>query len=102
MSVLCAMFGHKRDRGWYGDGLYGDVIPCGIDNVGRAHGYISAKCDRCGETYTLARLHLNRSVILTHLAKHRPNDLRTALTASPTHQPMNALDQPGSEEGGVK
>jgi hypothetical protein len=80
MNILCRLFGHKRNIGWYGDGLYGDIQLWGIDGVGRAHASIVAECDRCGETYTLARLHVNSPTILNHLAKHRPEDLTAALT----------------------
>ena len=78
-NVICNLFGHKRNSGWYGDGLYGEVTPNSIDGIGRAHAIITASCDRCGETYTLARLHLNSRVILGHLAKHCPADLTAAL-----------------------
>ena len=57
MNILCNMFGHKRNKGWWGDGLYGKVIQTGADGTGRTHAYVTAECDRCGKNYTLARFH---------------------------------------------
>lgn len=68
MSILCSMFGHKQNKGWYGDGLYGEIVPASTDGIGRIHAFITADCDRCGKSYTLARLHLNSPTILAALA----------------------------------
>jgi len=57
MKLRCKMFGHVRYKGWWGDGLYGKVFQTGRDGTGRTHAYITAECDRCGETYVLARFH---------------------------------------------
>lgn len=81
MSIICKMFGHTRHKGWYGDGLYGDVHMSAIDGIGRAHAHITAECDRCHETYVLARFQPNSERILGHLAKHLPDDLRSALSS---------------------
>jgi len=57
MSILCKMFGHKRNAGWWGDGLYGRVHGPITDGIGRTHYSVEADCDRCGERYRLARFH---------------------------------------------
>lgn len=53
--LLCKLFGHTRYSGWWGDGLYGDVVSAGCDGIGRHHFRVQNECDRCGEKYTLAR-----------------------------------------------
>lgn len=55
--ILCSLFGHKRDKGWWGDGLYGRVHVGIRDGTGRGHARITGECDRCGQIYTLARFH---------------------------------------------
>jgi hypothetical protein len=57
MKALCKMFGHKRDKGWWGDGLYGEVKMAGTDGTGRRHAAIYLECDRCGDSYVAARFH---------------------------------------------
>jgi hypothetical protein len=57
MTILCKLFGHKRNAGWWGDGLYGSVHTIGADNTGRTHFHVRLKCDRCGESYVAARFH---------------------------------------------
>jgi len=56
-KLICAIFGHVRRAGWWGDALYGSVVGGYRDNIGRTHFEVEADCDRCGETYTLARFH---------------------------------------------
>ena len=55
--LLCRLFGHRRYAGWWGDGLYGEVIGGYRDGIGRSHYQIRKECDRCGTEYTLARFH---------------------------------------------
>jgi hypothetical protein len=101
-NLLCLMFGHMRTSGWYGDGLYGEVAPRGTDGIGRLHGVITASCDRCGDTYVLARLHLNSTTILDHLAKHRPDDLREALKRNgKVSPPFDPRTKPTIEGGWI-
>ena len=69
-SFRCEMFGHKMpEHGWWGDGLYGRVVPAGWDSGGsRSHFRVLQECPRCGQEWTTARFHgsqvtdlLNRS-----------------------------------------
>ena len=56
-KAICRLFGHHRQAGWWGDGLYGDVIGPITDGIRRTHYRVEQKCDRCGKRYTLARFH---------------------------------------------
>lgn len=56
-KLICAMFGHVRYSGWWGDALYGKVRGGYRDGIGRTHFEIMLECDRCGKTYTAARFH---------------------------------------------
>jgi hypothetical protein len=60
MSILCRIFGHIRHAGWYGDGLYSQIHIGAIDNLGSIHFRAKNTCDRCGETYILARFHYSQ------------------------------------------
>lgn len=75
MKFLCKMFGHKRDKGWWGDGLYGEVKMVGTDGTGRRHASIYLECDRCGESYVAARFHPSfpSKAIRHHSQKGRDN-----------------------------
>ncbi len=56
MSVLCEIFGHaKQKSGWYGDGLYGDLVKAGLDGIDRQHFQILFTCPRCKVKYIAAR-----------------------------------------------
>lgn len=57
MRVLCKLFGHKRNSGWWGDGLYGTLRGPNTDGIGRAHYTVTLECDRCGERYLAARFY---------------------------------------------
>lgn len=54
-AMLCRIFGHKRDAGWWGDGLYGDVVAGALDGIHRQHYAVMNNCDRCGRRYVMAR-----------------------------------------------
>lgn len=57
MKILCKLFGHTRRAGWFGDGLYGEVVGGYRDGTGRSHYTVKLDCDRCGEPYAAARFH---------------------------------------------
>lgn len=67
--LLCRLFGHIRRPGWWGDSLYGQVIPGPVDNLNTFHFEVVADCDRCGCEYTLARFHGN--IPLKYMYKYR-------------------------------
>jgi hypothetical protein len=71
MKWLCKMFGHTRRRGWWGDGLYGDVVSCGRDGIGSEHLCVRLECDRCGEKYTAARFYEGQ---VTRIAERSKRD----------------------------
>ncbi len=54
------------------------------------------------EAMVRAAMPLDLSYMPDHQGPDRAAVYRAMIAASPTHQPMNALDQPGSEEGGVR
>jgi len=57
-SFRCDLFGHKMpEQGWWGDGLYGRVVPGGTDGIGRSHFDVVLTCPRCGADWTTARFH---------------------------------------------
>jgi hypothetical protein len=56
-KLICALFGHVRRSGWWGDGLYGEVCGGYRDGIGRSHYQVRLECDRCGARYTAARFH---------------------------------------------
>ena len=56
-AILCKLFGHTQDKGWWGDALYGNVEGGSVDGIGRKHFHITLNCDRCGERYVAARFH---------------------------------------------
>jgi hypothetical protein len=57
MNILCKMLGHKRNAGWWGDGLYGVLSAPTTDGTGRTHHTVTLVCDRCSEDYIAARFH---------------------------------------------
>lgn len=57
LKWICRVFGHRRASGWWGDGLYGEVIAHGVDGIGRSHYSVWNTCNRCGARYRLARFH---------------------------------------------
>lgn len=57
-KFMCALFGHKMPRrGWFGDGLYGEVFGGERDGTGRSHFCVRHECPRCGKNWTVARFH---------------------------------------------
>lgn len=56
MRILCKIFGHAAQlSGWFGDGLYGKVVPVTVDGIGREHFKIVFTCPRCKSEYISAR-----------------------------------------------
>lgn len=57
-SIVCRIFGHRMPlKGWWGDGLYGEVRANGTDGTGRSHYYVMLECPRCKHKWTTARFH---------------------------------------------
>ena len=66
MNLLCKMVGHQppvyAPKGWYSPGEeYGRVVRGVVDGIGREHAHVEAQCARCGEKFTVARIHLEKS-----------------------------------------
>jgi len=62
-AFLCTLFGHKPPvyaaKGWYSPGeQYGKVVLGALDGIGRQHACVEAECARCGDTFTVARIHV--------------------------------------------
>lgn len=62
-NILCVLFGHRQrlyiKRGSYSPGeKYMKVIPYAIDASGREYANITTDCPRCGENYTVGKIHL--------------------------------------------
>ncbi len=65
MKFLCRLFGHRLPiKGWWGDGLYGEVRGGAIDGIGRTHFEVWIKCPRCRSRWLSARFHGNHSKIV--------------------------------------
>jgi hypothetical protein len=64
MSILCEMFGHRPDQGYYKhDGWgYFDVREGATDGIGRIHGDLYCECARCGVRYQVGKLHIPQVV----------------------------------------
>lgn len=63
MKLFCRLFGHQppvyAKKGWWSPGEeYGRLHGGPVDGIGSEHGHITAKCARCGEQFTVARVHL--------------------------------------------
>lgn len=57
-KAACRVFGHRfPTRGWWGDGLYGQVTPRGVDGTGRSHFSVGLECPRCRKHWIVARFH---------------------------------------------
>lgn len=59
MSILCKWFGHKLPKGYGGDSPYLSIKGGTIDGIGTRHAFMWTKCDRCGEEYHVANVHLH-------------------------------------------
>lgn len=70
-NFWCGLFGHHWVDGWYGDAPYLKIQHAGKDGIGRLHGSLHCECDRCGQSYLVARIHLNDTVILRALERDR-------------------------------
>lgn len=63
MKILCHIVGHQppvyAEKGWYSPGEeYGKLTNIVTDGIGRRHARVEAECARCGENFTVARVHL--------------------------------------------
>lgn len=49
-SIMCRLFGHIWEGGWYGDRPYFRplALPGNIDGIGREHVTLTCQCMRCG------------------------------------------------------
>ena len=57
---MCRHFGHKfpSDSMW---GVpYLQIKAIALDGLGHEHAYLHAECERCGESYHVANVHLPR------------------------------------------
>jgi len=68
------MFGHNVPINEYREISLGTY-----DNIGTLHGAVTARCQRCGERVTVARVHLNSAAIMDFMAKYSPEDFQNAL-----------------------
>lgn len=63
MKLLCALFGHRPEDGYYrdyggGSSKYLTVEPCGIDGIRREHANLKTECRRCGKMFIVGKIHL--------------------------------------------
>lgn len=99
MNWLCKMVGHKppvyAKKGWYSPGEeYAKVQFHAEDNIGRQHALVYAECARCGEKFTVCRIHLPQ----------RPQDAERiakleAQTADSRRAALDELTKLGQEMG---
>lgn len=57
--LMCRLFGHVWERGWWGDTPYlrAKNLPGYEDGIGRRHIDLVCKCSRCDTQTTMARVH---------------------------------------------
>lgn len=48
---------HVQPRGYGKSVGYGTIVGGGIDGTGRKHGSVMVGCERCGERYSLVKVH---------------------------------------------
>lgn len=60
MKIICNLLGHKfPDRGgWCGHPPYLKLRTITYDGIGHAHGILFAECERCGQEYLAAYVHI--------------------------------------------
>ena len=58
MKLMCFFFGHKMPKGYAGGKPYLNLSVGVIDGIGRIHGTIMAKCDRCGDCFDVCHVHI--------------------------------------------
>jgi hypothetical protein len=62
MADKCKVIGsfgkHKLPKGYYDDVPYLKKGISQVDGVGTVHLDLTAECERCGKSYTVARIHL--------------------------------------------
>jgi len=62
--ILCKLFGHRPEPGYYGDGIDGDcnryfeVEEYITDGIGRRHAKLYTVCRRCQKRYQVGMIHL--------------------------------------------
>lgn len=57
IPLMCQLFGHKWEGGWYGSYPYLEAKQGAVDGIGRHHIQLYCKCDRCGNKYHIASIH---------------------------------------------
>ncbi len=63
--MLCRLFGHQPEPGYYRDSKGGDcygyleVEKYVVDGIGRRHACVYAKCRWCGKRYQVGYIYLN-------------------------------------------
>jgi len=67
MAVMCTIFGHKppvyKEKGWWSPGEeYGRLKHPQRDNLGVFHYQVVGECARCGQQFTVARVHVNKLI----------------------------------------
>lgn len=66
MGLICKLFGHTPEPGYYGDSGNGDchgylqVELDALDGMGRQHARVYATCRRCGKRYQAGMIHVPR------------------------------------------
>lgn len=66
MNLFCKLFGHKP---WY----YRTLTPSGHDGIGRHHGLLTARCERCDKKYLEGAVHIPDDRII-EAAKRRKGE----------------------------
>jgi len=55
---MCKHFGHIMPKGWAGGAPYLHIGNIATDGLGTKHAYLMAECERCGESWNVANVHL--------------------------------------------
>ena len=57
-KIICRLKGHVFPRDSIWGKPYLRIHSTTIDGIGRIHAYLDGECDRCGEWYHVANVHL--------------------------------------------
>lgn len=67
MGLICKLFGHTPEPGYYGDSRGGnysgylEVELDAMDGMGRQHARVYATCRWCGRRYQVGMIHVPRT-----------------------------------------